>query len=60
MLGLDGEVTHEYDSVLRGFAAKLTPELFQSFQSLVGDSPGQSAEDYPISYIEPDGVVTTQ
>lgn len=46
-----GEVTHRYDSVLNGFAATLTPESLQSFQSLTGGV---------IAYIEPDGIVTTQ
>ncbi|KAH7100769.1 hypothetical protein BKA62DRAFT_705578 [Auriculariales sp. MPI-PUGE-AT-0066] len=50
--GGGGEVTHEYGTVLKGFAAKLTSEQFSSFTSLVDDGP--------IKYIEPDGVVTTQ
>ena len=62
MLGSNDKVTHEYDSgpSFRGFAASLTPDQLQSFQSLVGDSPGQSAEDYPIKYIEADSTFTTQ
>ncbi|KAL0956585.1 hypothetical protein HGRIS_002723 [Hohenbuehelia grisea] len=46
-----GQVTHKYDTVLKGFAAHITDSTLQSFQSLQGDI---------IDYIEPDGVVTTQ
>ncbi|KZV95114.1 hypothetical protein EXIGLDRAFT_735897 [Exidia glandulosa HHB12029] len=49
-----GEVTHRYDAVFKGFAAKLTDTQLQSFQANV------AATDSPIDYIEADGVVTTQ
>jgi len=44
-----GRVGHRYDSVLKGFSATITNEQLNSFQG-----------DDIISYIEPDGVVTTQ
>lgn len=40
-----GEVNNRYDSVLKGFSAKLQPEHLQSLQG-----------DDLIDYIEPDGV----
>ena len=37
---IDGEVTHEYGTVLNGFAAKIAPETFQLLtQSITGDGP---------------------
>ncbi|KAG8896468.1 hypothetical protein FRC01_011792 [Tulasnella sp. 417] len=42
-----GEVTNRYDAVLKGFAAKLTPNLLSNFQG-----------DDIIDYIEPDQIVT--
>ncbi|KAF9012307.1 protease propeptide/inhibitor [Cyathus striatus] len=47
-----GKVTNEYDgTILNGFAAEISDDYLQSLQSL---------KDDVISYIEPDGVVTTQ
>ncbi|KAG8983122.1 hypothetical protein FRB90_006300 [Tulasnella sp. 427] len=44
-----GKVTHQYATVLKGFAADLTESQLQNFQG----------SDI-IEYIEPDSVVTTQ
>ncbi|EJD52668.1 hypothetical protein AURDEDRAFT_158401 [Auricularia subglabra TFB-10046 SS5] len=49
-----GEVTHRYDAVFKGFAAKLTNQQLQGFQANL------AAGDSPIDYIEADGIVTTQ
>ncbi|KAJ7096327.1 hypothetical protein C8R44DRAFT_812735 [Mycena epipterygia] len=49
-----GEVTQTYDTLMKGFAAKLDPATFAKFTSLQADA------DSIIDYIEPDGVVTTQ
>ncbi|KAJ7703205.1 hypothetical protein B0H17DRAFT_1042250 [Mycena rosella] len=49
-----GEVIHRYDSTMKGFAAKLSPNTLTKFNSL------QAEKDSIIDYIEPDGVVTTQ
>jgi len=49
-----GEVTHRYDTILKGFTAKLSPNTLANFNSL------QAQDDSIIDYIEPDGVVTTQ
>ncbi|KAJ7084383.1 hypothetical protein B0H15DRAFT_393258 [Mycena belliarum] len=52
--GDGGEVTHRYDTLMKGFAATLAPNTLASFNSNL------QAADSPIDYIEPDGVVTTQ
>ncbi|KAG8912810.1 hypothetical protein FRC03_008039 [Tulasnella sp. 419] len=44
-----GEVGHRYESVLKGFSAKLDPNYASNLQG-----------NDLIDYIEPDGVVTTQ
>jgi len=44
-----GQVNHRYDSVMKGFSAKISDQHLQSLQG-----------DDIIDYIEPDGVVTTQ
>ena len=46
-----GKVTHEYGTVLNGFAAEIPDSYITSLQSLQGDV---------IDYIEPDSTVTTQ
>ncbi|KAI0743611.1 hypothetical protein C8Q80DRAFT_1182246 [Daedaleopsis nitida] len=46
-----GEINQRYGTVLKGFAATIPESYFSSFQSLNADV---------ISYIEPDGIVTTQ
>ncbi|KAJ7178536.1 protease propeptide/inhibitor [Mycena crocata] len=51
---LGGEVTHRYDTLMKGFAAKLNENTLAKFNSL------QAESDSIIDYIEPDGVVTTQ
>jgi len=48
-----GTITHEYGTVLNGFAAEIPPETFVLLTQNVKD-------DGPVQYIEPDGVVTTQ
>ena len=40
-----GEVTHRYDAVFKGFAAKLTDQQLQGFQANL------AAGDSPIDYI---------
>ncbi|KAJ7167372.1 protease propeptide/inhibitor [Mycena crocata] len=49
-----GEVTHRYDTLLKGFAAILNKNTLAKFNSL------QAESDSIIDYIEPDGVLTTQ
>ncbi|ESK85226.1 serine proteinase inhibitor 1 [Moniliophthora roreri MCA 2997] len=46
-----GQVYHEYESTVNGFAATIPDQMLQSFQSLQGDV---------IDYIEPDSTVTIQ
>lgn len=41
---IDGQVTHEYGTVLNGFAAEIAPETFQSLTNAATD-------DGPIAYI---------
>jgi len=46
-----GEVTNRFNSIMKGFSAKLSDVQLQSLDSLQGGV---------IEYIEPDGIVTTQ
>ena len=41
---VDGQVTHEYGTVLNGFAAEIAPETFQLLTQ-------SATDDGPISYI---------
>jgi len=47
-----GQVVHRYDSIMKGFAASISPSYLTFMQSNI--------QDGPIDYIEEDGVVTTQ
>ncbi|KAF9049727.1 protease propeptide/inhibitor [Panaeolus papilionaceus] len=44
-----GEVTHHYDTVLKGFAAEIPDNIINSFEA-----------SEIIEYVEPDGIMTTQ
>ncbi|KAJ7925296.1 hypothetical protein B0H13DRAFT_2314791 [Mycena leptocephala] len=48
------KVNHEYDTIMKGFAATLNQNTLTKFQSF------QAEPDSIIDFIEPDGVVTTQ